>query len=306
MKELPIALPKLIATVALPGGTGGIHLVDFEAQEVFGPGETNGSETGPAVGDLRGIGVFAGEIYVAAADELRVFGPDLRLRRSSRCTYLRDAQGLCILNNHLYVVSRACDSILAYDLERQAFFWGLQVATDGEATRGAAFDPGGINGPGGANGPPAHNGLGLESVYADERGLFICGSDTSGLWHVGRGNVVTRAVDIPGAVHDARPFRDGVLFNDPDARALRFVSREGRQVVFPAPAGSGPEPTDGAEPGVAAPPRGLCAIDERFVVAGSASATISVYDLDAGTHVVRVSFSTDARHGIHSLAAWPR
>lgn len=299
MKELPVALPKLLVTAGLPGGPGGIHVVDFDAQEVYGPGaEPDNAE------DLRGVGVFAGELYAAAEDELRVYGPDLRLRRSHRCTYLRDAQSLCILNNHLYVISRACDSILAFDLERQVFFWGLQLAADGEDTAGAAYDPAGINGPGGANGPPARCALGLEGLFADARGLFVCGAHTGGLWHVGKGNAVTRVIDIPGEVRDARPFRDGVLFNDADAGALRFVSRAGGGALLPAP---GREDGDHSEdPGQRGKPRGLCAIDDRFVAAGSAPATLSVYDLDAATHVVRVAFSTDLRHAIHSIAAWPR
>jgi hypothetical protein len=51
--------------------------------------------------------------------------------------------------------------------------------------------------------------------------------------------------------------------------------------------------------------RGLCVIDQRFIAAGSSPSTVSLYDLDSGTTVMRVNLSPDIRNAIHGLEVWP-
>ncbi|MBT8064328.1 MAG: hypothetical protein KJN94_04870, partial [Gammaproteobacteria bacterium] len=51
--------------------------------------------------------------------------------------------------------------------------------------------------------------------------------------------------------------------------------------------------------------RGLCAIDERFIAAGSSPSTVTVYDLETAKEVTRVNFSMDIRNAIHGLEVWP-
>ena len=87
----------------------------------------------------------------------------------------------------------------------------------------------GINGPGGANGPPAQNLLHLNNVYADKRGIFASGMRTEGILHIGNENAVSKMVDMPQGMHNARPFRDGVLFNDTGSDVVRYVGRDGTQ-----------------------------------------------------------------------------
>jgi hypothetical protein len=51
--------------------------------------------------------------------------------------------------------------------------------------------------------------------------------------------------------------------------------------------------------------RGLCALDEYRFAAGSSPATISLYDLEAGSRVASVRFFDDHRYAIHALEVWP-
>jgi len=318
MPENSFKPPRLIATSVVRGARqgdshGGIYLIDFAGREVQQLVDWNTSDIdfqgrGWDRG-LRGIAFFAGEIYIAASDELFVYDRAFRVQRSFRSSYLKHCHEIFQLNSHLYLTSTACDSILAFDLERQAFIWALHIALEDEEARGTAFDPTGINGPGGANGPPARNLLHLNNVHADRRGLFVSGMRTGGILHVGNGNVVRRFVDMPVGMHNARPHGDGVLFNDTSADLVRYVGRDGTQRVFPVPKYDPAEiehvelgDEQVARQGFA---RGLCVIDERRFAAGSSPSTVSLYDLEAGSAIARVNFSMDIRNAIHGLEVWP-
>jgi hypothetical protein len=318
MTENSFELPTLIATSVVRGAAqgdshGGIYLIDFASQEVTQVVDWNTSEIdfqgrGWDRG-LRGIAFFAGEIYIAASDELFVYDREFKIQRSFRSTYLKHCHEIFQLNNHLHLTSTGHDSILAFDLEKQAFFWAIHLALEEDDPVGTTYDPQGINGPGGANGPIAQNLLHLNNVFADQRGIFASGLKTEGILHIGNGNVVKKIVDMPVGMHNARPFRNGVLFNDTGANAVRFAGQDGTQRTFPVPMYDvaeleHAELADGhlARQGFG---RGLCVINDRIIAAGSSPSTVTLYDLDSGMEISRVNFSMDVRNAIHGLEVWP-
>jgi hypothetical protein len=318
MTENSLELPTLIATSVVRGAEqgdshGGIYLVDFREQDVRQVVDWNTSEIdfqgrGWDRG-LRGIAFFAGEIYIAASDELFVYDQNFRIKRSFRSTYLKHCHEIFQLNNHLYLTSTGHDSILAFDLEKQKFFWAIHIALDGDEIKGTAYDPQGINGPGGANGPPAQNLLHINNVHADKRGIFVSGMRTGSLLHVGNKNVVTKVADMPMGTHNARPFRDGVLFNDTASDLVRFAGADGTQIAFPVPRYE-PSQLEHAELGdeqVARQGfgRGLCVVNEQIIAAGSSPSTVTLYDLASRSEITRVNFSMDIRNAIHGLEVWP-
>lgn len=318
MTEPHPSIPPLIATSVVRGARqgdshGGIYLVDFTAQEVTQVVDWNTAEIdfqgrGWDRG-LRGIAFFGDEIYIAASDELFVYDRAFRIQRTHRNSYLKHCHEIARLNNHLYLTSTGHDSILAFDLEKQAFFWALHITIEGGEARGTAYDPLGSHGPGGANGPPANNLLHLNNVYADQRGLFVSGMRTRALLQVGGGSKVRIAADMPVGIHNARPFREGVLFNDTAADAVRYVGRDGTQRAFAVPkyAPDELERTELGDDKLARQgfARGLCAINERLIAAGSSPSTITLYDLEAGGELARVNFSMDVRNAVHGLEVWP-
>jgi len=318
MTENSFELPTLIATSVVRGAEqgdshGGIYLIDMAAQEVTQVVDWNTSEIdfqgrGWDRG-LRGIAFFAGEIYIAASDELFVYDQAFEIQRSFRSTYLKHCHEIFQLNNHLYLTSTGHDSILAFDLEKQAFFWAIHLAMGEDGPVGTAYDPQGINGPGGANGPRAQNLLHLNSVYADKRGIFTSGLKTEGILHIGNGNVVNKIVDMPQGMHNARPFRDGVLFNDTGSNVVRYVGRDGTQQAISVPVydEADLEHTELADGKLARQGfgRGLCVINNQIIAAGSSPSTVTLYDLDGGTEITRVNFSMDVRNAIHGLEVWP-
>ena len=318
MPDNTFELPSLIATSVVRGAEqgdshGGIYLLDFKNQEVSQVVDWDTSEIdfqgrGWDRG-LRGIAFYGNEIYIAASDELFVYDRNFKIQRSFRSTYLKHCHEIFQLNKHLYLTSTGHDSILAFDLEKQAFFWAIHLARGKDGPVGTAYDPNGINGPGGANGPPAENLLHLNNIYADKRGMYASGIRTQGILHIGNKNVVSKMVDMPQGMHNARPFRDGVLFNDTTADLVRYVGRDGTQIALPVPTYDNSELTHTelgddhlARQGFG---RGLCVINERIIAAGSSPSTITVYDLESATEITHVNFSMDVRNAIHGLEVWP-
>lgn len=318
MTENSLKLPTLIATSVVRGAAqgdshGGIFLIDFSSQEVTQVVDWDTSDIdfqgrGWDRG-LRGIAFYKNEVYIAASDELFVYDRAFEIQRSFRSTYLKHCHEIFQLNNHLYLTSTGHDSILAFDLDKQAFFWAIHLSLGEDGPRGIAYDPQGINGPGGANGPRARNLLHLNNVYADRRGMFVSGLRSEGILHIGNGNVVSKMADMPEGMHNARPYRDGVLFIDTAANVVRYAGRDGTERVFPVPTYDVSELehmelADGklARQGFG---RGLCIVNDRLIAAGSSPSTVTLYDLDAGVEVSRVNFSKDVRNAIHGLEVWP-
>lgn len=250
---------------------------------------------------LRGLGIHDRRVFIAGAGELFEFTPEFELGAVWSSPYLGQAQAVACFEGRVYVVSAAYDAVLAFDLDAGRFGWGLQIADDDGGLRGTPFDPRSTLG------PSASGKLQLNSLYCDPRGLFVSGSRSNGLLHFD-GKRIVRLVTLPNGVHDARPWRDGVLFNDTDAEMVRFLTPESNR-VFEVPR----YPEDELRPGSfedrgaarQAYARGLCVLEEGVIAAGSSPLTISLHDLDAMKTTLRVNLSNDARQSIHTLAVWP-
>jgi hypothetical protein len=291
--------------------------VDFGKQEVEQKVDWNSADidfTGRGWDrGLRGITIVEDDIYIAASDELFVYDKNFRIKRSFRSSYLKHCHEIHRLDRHIYLTSTAHDSILAFDIDKQAFVWAIHLALgDGEPV-GTVYDPNSVHGPGGAKGPPATSHLHLNNIYTDQRGLFVSGMRTEGILHVAAGGKVAKIIDLPSGIHNARPYAEGVIFNDTAADCLRYARRDGTEQVFAVPRYEVGELTHTelgddkvARQGFG---RGLCIIGQEsgqdLVAAGSSPSTISLYDIASGSTIARVNFSMDIRNAIHGLEVWP-
>jgi hypothetical protein len=284
---------------------GAVFLLDIDAQrgaqvlEWTRP-SINWKGHGGARG-LRGIGTASEQVFIAADNELLVFSPDFELLAAYPSPYLGQAHGLVVFESRVYLVSAAFDSLLAFDLELQRFAWGMHISNDEAGLRAAPFDPLGTLG------PSPRNRLQLQSIHADERGLFVSGPGAMGLLHFD-GKRIARLLSLPEGARDARPWRDGVLFNDTSAAAVRFITPEQNKVFavldYPAEAYdevARPDPTI-ARSGFA---RGLCVLDEQRFVSGSAPLTVTLHDIESMKTLQRFNLDMDVRHCVHGLALWP-
>jgi hypothetical protein len=252
---------------------------------------------------LRGIAFDGDDIYIAASDELFCFDRDFSIRASYRNRYLKHCHEICRLERKLFLTSTGYDSLLAFDLDRHRFDWGFHLQRQDNIWTGFTFDPASDLGP-----APA-NEFHVNMVHADEAGIFLSGMRTQALLHLGGNMKVSEVCTLPAGVHNARPWQDGVLFNDTASDCVRYVRRDGGQQAFRIrryeEAQIEFERLDDSNIARQAFGRGLCTVGDRLVVGGSSPSTVSVYDIGSNTVVGSVNLTMDIRNAIHGLEAWP-
>jgi hypothetical protein len=124
------------------------------------------------------------------------------------------------------------------------------------------------------------------------------------------GREVNMAVELPPGTHNARPFRNGVLFNDTAANLLRYADRDGREdrampvPTYPAESllHADMDQSGLARQGFA---RGLAVLSDSVVAGGSSPSTVTVYDLAGNQRLLSVNLTMDVRNAIHGLEVWP-
>jgi hypothetical protein len=299
----------LIATSVVRGSRqgeshGGVYLVDLDRERVaqtidWDSADIDWQGRGWDRG-LRGIAFDSDRIFIAASDELFVYDPRFARIASWRCPYLKHCHEISRYGRRLYLTSTGFDSLLGFDLDQNRFSWGLHFSGTNGALQCTAFDPMGDRG------PPSVNSLHLNSVHCTERGMYFSGLRTGGLLKFD-GRTVAGVATLPEGTHNARPFRDGVLFNDSKADAVRFVSPVTSR-AFAVP--RYPEDlthTELGDPRIARPAfaRGLCVLNDDLVAAGSSPSTIALHDLKRVKTVLTVRLSRDVRNAIHGLEVWP-
>jgi len=304
---------KLIATSVVRGSQqgeshGGVYLIDLTRQTVVQTIDWNAADI-----DWRGRGwdrglrgiAFDGEtVYIAASDELFAYTPDFRRAGAWRNPYLKHCHEIAVYERTLFLTSTGFDTILAFDLDRKIFHWAMHVEASNFRFQGRLFDPSS------ADGPLMLNKLHLNNVVCSRTGMYLSGLRTGGMLHY-NGTSIQMAVELPPGSHNAQPFRDGVLFNDSDADALRYAGRgEGEQdrairvpSYDPALLVSRDMDTTGvARAGFA---RGLCVLTDALVAGGSSPSTVAVHNLATRETVLSVNLTMDVRNAIHGLEVWP-
>ena len=305
-------LPKLIATSVVRGSQqgeshGGIYTVDFENRVGDQHVDWNTSkidfEGRGADRGLRGITFDGDDIYVAASDELFCYDREFEIQASYRNRYLKHCHEITRNDRTIFLTSTGFDSLLAFDLGEKKFMWGFHLLRHYDKWSGHTFDPRFDSG------PRAINDFHINSVHVDDNGIFFSGLQLPALLHLNRKFEVDEVCSLPTGTHNAQPFRDGVLFNDTDSDAIRYVGREGRQRAFRVKTYPDDEiefsSVDDSKIARQGFGRGLCAIGDRFIAGGSSPSTITLYDLEANTPVGSVNMSMDIRNAVHGLEEWP-
>ena len=308
-----MAIGKLLTTSVVRGSHqgeshGGVYLVDIERQSVLQMIDWNRSDIdwrgrGWDRG-LRGIAFDDDVVYIAASDELFAYTPAFEPIGSWRCPYLKHCHEISVYGRKLFLTATGYDSILGFNLDTRLFDWALHVDVRDFQFIGSAYDPAGTGG------PLQLNKLHLNNVHCTTGGMYITGLKTGGML-LFNGKQVQMAAELPAGTHNAQPFRDGVLFNDTEADALRYTGRgeglEDRALKVPRYAAdlllnTNLDQSNIARQGFA---RGLCAVSDSLVAGGSSPSTVSLYDLAANTRLLSVNLTMDVRNAIHGLAVWP-
>ena len=281
-------LPKLVATSVVRGSRqseshDGVYTVDFEKQVVQQHFNLNTSEIDfkGSSGDrgLRGIAFADEDILIAASDEI------------------------CRYEQTIFLTSPGFDSLLAFDLDTKKYIWGFHLIRQYDQWAGHTFDPRSDRG------PLAVNDYHINMVHVDSTGIYLSGLHTNALLHLDSQMEVSEVCSLPAGAHNARPYRDGLLFNDTESDCVRYVGRDDKNIAFKIVTydegdieSAGIDDSGVARQGFG---RGLCPVGDRFVVGGSSPSTISLYDLDSNQKVGSVNLTMDIRNAIHGLELWP-
>ena len=303
-------MTTLIATSVVRGSQqgdshGGVYLVDFEAEKVYQTVDWNSGDIDFQGRGwdrrLRGVEFDGGDVYIAASDELFVYDQTFNRKASYRSRYLKHAHEIHRHGRKLYVTSTGFNSILVFDLDERIFTSGLNLHAQDNAFRLTPFDPGK------ADGPPFGNQHHVNSVWCDDSGLYLGGRGLKALLRYREGTL-RPVCTLPAGVHNARPYRNGVLFNDTGSNAVRFASAHAN-VAFPVPVYPEDQLTHHdldtsaiARQGFG---RGLCVVGGGTIAAGSSPSTITLYDIDRCKTLSRVILTMDVRNAIHGLEVWP-
>ena len=305
-------LPTLIATSVVRGSQqgeshGGIYLIDFENQiaNIMVDWDDSGIDFTGRGWDrgLRGIEFSGGEIFVAASDELFVYDQDFNIKRSYKNDFLKHAHEMNKFENLLFVTSTGYDSLLVFDLNRDEFTRGIHLRKGTNGWKSQLFDP--LS----KDGPEMANNLHLNNVRCSKKGLFVSGLRTGALIYMDSDLNAKEYCSLPEGTHNARPFKQGVIFNDTKSDCIRAVSRDGNETNFKVPAYDETELTHTnlddsriARQGFA---RGLCLVDQKLIAVGSSPSTINLFNLEEKKKVASVNLSMDIRNAIHGLEVWP-
>jgi hypothetical protein len=303
-------LTILVATSVVRGShqgesTGGVFLVDLESGRArqtvdYNKADIDWQGRGWDRG-LRGIAFDRERVYIAASDELFVYDPDFERIASYRNPFLRHCHEIFRWERRLFMTSTGFDSILGFDLNRKRFSWGLYIERYGPGFRARPYDPEG------AAGPQAGNLLHLNNVFCARNGMFISGMRTGAILHFNGRTIFPRA-NLPFGAHNARPWRDGWLFNDTQSDVVRFQNgSEDRAVPVPRYDPAELTHTELGDDRVArqAFGRGLCELGEGSFAAGSSPSTISIHDLNECRTLKTINLTKDIRNAIHGLEVWP-
>ncbi len=303
-------MTTLVATSVVRGSRkgeshGGVFLIDLDRQRVAQAIDWNSADIdwqgrGWDRG-LRGIAFDGDKIYIAASDELFVYGPNFERIASYRSPYLKHCHEISRYKRRLYLTSTGYDSILGFDLDEQKFSWGLQISKVPDGFQAIPFLPGGTEG------PPPGNELHLNNVHCTKLGMFIGGLRTDGLLRYS-GTRISMPVPLPQGTHNARPYRDGVLFNDTESDLLRFISRDKqRQFRIPKyrPGLLTHTELDDSRIARQAFGRGLCDLGNGIIAAGSSPSTVTLHDFESMKTTLSINLTMDVRNAIHGLEVWP-
>ena len=305
--------PKLLATSVVRGSQkgqshGGVYLIDFASQQVdqkidWNTGDIDFTGRGWDRG-LRGIEFTEDAIWIAASDELFCYSPDFERVASYKNGYLRHCHEICKRDNLLFLTSTGFDSLLAFDLHKREFVWGLYISKNGAEWVGQAFDPRTQGGPGFVN------SYHLNMVRVDGDGISFSGLNTQALLAIASDMSITEVCNLPKGCHNAMPYADGILLNDTASDVVRYAARDAKNVAVPVPKYAhddlefqGVDDSRIARQGFG---RGLCVIAEGWVAAGSSPSTISIIDIVQGKSCAAVNLTMDIRNAIHGLEVWPQ
>jgi len=247
---------------------------------------------------LRGIALYNDALLLAASNELFIYSKSFEPKRSFSNQYLAKCHETCLDGDTLILASTGYDSILEFDLRSETF-------TRGYCLRGKQlkeFDPNG------SSGPEPGDTLHINSVTTRDGNIYFSGTRLNAVLKI-TGGKIKKYGRIPVKTHNARPHNGGIIYNDTADRRICVSDKKGRiQHSFPITTYKKSDlknahlPQDHAQQAWG---RGLCLVEDKYIIGGSSPATISVYEWGSPKAIKTVNLTLDVRNAVHGLELWP-
>jgi len=309
-------LPTVIASSVIRSthrgdSHGGIYRINLETEDVkqmFDWDNPNINWEGRG-GDrgVRGLAFFGHTFYAVAGNELFAFeqdGDSLKLVASYPNIYLKLTHEAWRYRDKLYICSGGTNCILVFDLVKKG--WTTSYYHTQFSAGSKSFDP---NDP--CFYPKVNEGntqFHLDSVYADDNFLWYCGAHTDGIWRMDLNTKQTIKIPLQiGDTHNARPYRDGYLYNL-SRYSKTIFERNGRILKEWMTPNNDPStliytnlPKDCAVQGYT---RGMVTYD-NFIITGTSPAAINVFSFGDGPDMVKsIQLTNDIRNSICGMALY--
>ncbi len=331
-EELPVfpGLPTVVASSVIRStrkgdSHGGVYIVDMAngtAEQVIDWDRMDISWEGRGLDrGLRGIVIYDDKIFLAASNEFFVYDKKFNLIESFRNRYLNHCHEISLDGNRLYLASTGYDSVLEFNIDTGVFTQGycLRYTPVGDLLEKASRVAFGGSGavfplprlmrfdPNADGGPDEKDTVHINNVHVENGKLFVSGVGLCRILQMSDAGISVFA-RVPYGTHNARPYLDGVLYNNTKNNEVVFADRKGTvrdrynvkaydhdQLLM------GHTPKDHARQSFA---RGLC-VRDGLIICGSSPATISAYTPGTAQPVRSVNLTMDVRNAIHGLELWP-
>jgi len=302
---LPTVLASSVIRSSFQGEShGGIYRINLETNQ----GQQILDWNNPAInwegrgGDrgIRGMAFFGHTLYAVAGQELFAFQEDenrqLHAVASYTNPYLSYTHECWRHKDKLFICSDGTNSILVFDLVKKEWIKGT-FQDRHTSPKSYWFDP---NTEDYKN--PEGGFMHLDTVYADDEYLYYTGAFSPNLWKKRLdSNETVRCPLVHGNTHNARPWRDGFLYNL-SAEHKTIWEKDGEVVEeWNTPLYKTEDmvnthlPNDHARQGYT---RGMVTYDD-YVIVGTSPATINVFKCGAGSEPLKsIQLSRDIRNAI--------
>lgn len=317
MAKLPKVITTSVIRTAHKGEShGGVYIVDLEDEthrKVIDwndddiDWEGRGGERG-----LRGISFYKGMFVFVDKGKIYLYDSKFNYVESFVNKYLKYCHEIHIEGELLYLTSTGYDSILVFNLNTKHFIAGYHLYHQPRgiglkrlgfksSMRVRTFDPNSNDG------PVESDIFHINNVFVMNNSIFISGTRMNNLYCIVKNKLVSYAKTML-KTHNARPFEDGVLFNNTASKQVVFSSKDGNIMKsFPIKIYNDRELINNHLPddyAVQAFGRGLCVFGDN-IIAGSSPATISVFSLSTSKLIKTVNLTMDVRNTIHGLEIIP-
>jgi len=282
---------------------GGLYLVDLETGTFDTVSEYQESINWIGRGldrGLRGLAFYKDMVVVVSAYSIILFDKQFNIIDIINHDCLKFCHETYVYKDVLYITSTGHNSIILFDLKNRKFLYGIKV-------RGKSVVKMDVRK---YIGVKSYDSMHINSVFCDERGIFISGTNRHDLLLIDRRLRMSVYCKIPPRTHNCYPMgRNKIIMNDTDNGRIVIKNIKNNRMlqtfnITRIPRHKMVNGDITARTARQPFARGLTRF-KRFIIGGSSPGMISVYNMKDNQHIKNILISNDVCLAIHGLEVWP-